>query len=320
MGGLLRRRPVRHLAISIAPLLVVGVALLIVLTTRFATVAAPVREATATAEATVVRSGLDADGKAVELRWTDARGQERLSQVRVPEIANVRTGGQVTLHYVPDDPSRVYVGGDETSIQLRNLAFGIFAVTIVLIVAVLVTVLHVVRRRRAERRPATTMPATYARSKRGLVQRSWLVLDDHGREWWVPVHWVPELAALLAKTPCAVHGRPAVDRLLVVDVGETPVWQSGRKRATAPAGDIVTASTPWSKSAERRAEAVGAPPPGDGLARQLRGDGVLVVIAPLLGLLWAYVDGSGAGGFAGATALMVGVLFWLPAVLGTDPT
>jgi hypothetical protein len=318
MGGLFRRRPVRHLAIGIAPLLVVGVALLIVLTTRFATVAAPVRAASATAEATVLQSGLGPDGKGVQLRWTDARGAEHRSQIRVPEIANVRTGGAVTLHYVPDNPDQVYVGGDETSVRLRNLAFDVVAVTVVLVVAVLLTVLHVLRRRRAERRPATTMPVSYARSKRGLVQRSWLVVDERGREWWLPVHWVPELAGLLAKTPSAVHGRPASDRLLVVDVGGTPVWQSGRKRSAPPSGDLVTASTPWSKSAQRRAEAV--PPPSAGLTRQLRGDAVLVAIAPLLGLLWAYVDGSGEGGFAGATVLMAGVLFWVPTVLGTDPT
>jgi hypothetical protein len=44
------------------------------------------------------------------------------------------------------------------------------------------------------------------------------------------------------------------------------------------------------------------------------------VISPLLGLLWAYVDGSGTGGFVGATGLMAGLLFWLPAVFGSDPT
>jgi hypothetical protein len=320
MRGLLRRRPVRHLAIGLAPLLVAGVVLLIVLTTRFARLAEPVRAATATATATVVRGELGADGKEVQLRWTDARGAQQLSQIRVPEIANVQPGGTVLLHYVPDDPSRVYVGGDETSVRLRNLAFDIFAVTIVLIGALLLSGVHVLRRLRAERRPGTTLPATYARSKRGLVQRSWLVLNEAGREWWVPVHWMPALTAMLAKTPCTVHGRPASDRVLVVDVGGTAVWQSGRKRTAPPTGDIVTAAAPWSKSAERRAGDDAAPPPAAGLARQVRGDGVLIVVAPLLGLLWAYVDGSGSGGFVGATVLMLGVLLWVPALLGTDPT
>jgi hypothetical protein len=45
-----------------------------------------------------------------------------------------------------------------------------------------------------------------------------------------------------------------------------------------------------------------------------------VLPAPVLGLLWAYVDGSGAAGFGIATALVASVLFWLPGVFGSDPT
>jgi hypothetical protein len=318
MSGLWGRRTVRHLTICIAPLLLVGVALVVVLATRFASVAAPVRQATAEARATVTQAGLGADGKEVELRWTDTAGQQHLTRVRVPEVNGVRTGVQVTVKYDPDDPSRVYVGGDETSIRLRDLAFGIFVATIVPALALLVTVVHVVRRLAAERRPTTTLPVSYVRSKKGLVQRSWLVLDDRGREWCVPVHWEPALASLLAKTPCPVHGRPLTDRVLVVDVDGTKVWQSLRKRSRGPSADIVTATTAWSKSAERKAAA--EPPPPAGLGRQLRGDAVLVVIAPLLGLLWAYVDGSGIGGFAAGSALMAGVLFWVPALFGSDPT
>lgn len=318
MSGLWRRRVVRHLAIGFVPLLLVGVVLVIVLGARFASAAAPVRQATGEAAATVTRSGLGPDGKDVELRWSDGSGQSHLSQVRVPEASNVRIGGQVALKYVPNDPTRVYVGGDATSIRLRDLAFGMFIVVIVLLVALVVTVVHVTRRLLAERRPAGTLPVSYARSKKGLVQRSWLVIDDAGREWWVPVHWEPALASLLARTPCPVHGRPLIDRVLVVEVAGTTVWQSMRKRRKGPSADIVTNTTAWSKTAERRAEA--EPPPPGSLVRQVRGDAVLIVIAPLLGLLWAYVDGSGAGGFAAASVLMAGVLFWAPAVFGSDPT
>jgi hypothetical protein len=276
-----------------------------------------VRDATAQAQATVTASDLGADRREVELRWTDALGAAHVSRVRVPEVTNVKTGVTVTLRYVPADPSRVYVGGDETSVQLRNLAYGVFVVTLVLVVVLAVSLVHVARRRAAERRPATTMPVSYTRSKRGLVRRSWLVLDDHGREWWVPVHWEPVLARLLANTPCSVHGRPSTDRILVVDVEGTPIWQSGRKRPVAPRGDVRTTATQWSASAQGSAEEVAAPP---GLGRQLRADAVLIVVAPLLGLLWAYLDGSGRAGFAMATVLMACVLFWLPAIIGSDPT
>ncbi|HVQ96186.1 MAG TPA: DUF3592 domain-containing protein [Mycobacteriales bacterium] len=322
MGGLLRRRPVRHVAIGIAPLLVIAVGLLILLTARFSTAAAPLRAATATAEATVVRGDLGADGKTVELRWTDSRGEAHTSQVRVPEVSNVHGGGKATVRYVPDDPSRIFVNGDETSLRLRDLAFEIFAVTIVLLGAVLLTIVHVLRRLRAERRPATPTVATYARSKRGLLQRSWLILEEGGREWWIPVHWEEQLAGLLAKTPAKVHGRPMLDRVLVIDVGGGVVWQSGRKRSgPPPKADVITATTPWSKSAERRVEATPAEPPPTGrLSRQFRGDAVVIVVAPLLGVLWAYLDGSGQAGFIGASVLMLGVLFWVPAIFGSDPT
>ena len=322
MSALWGRRTVRRLTFALAPLLLIGVGLAIVLATRFAAEAAPVREATAEARATVVRAGLGADGREVELRWTDPARQQRLSRVRVPEGARVDTGVEVALRYVPGDPSRVYVGGDETTVRLRDLAFGIFAVTIVFVVATLISVVHVVRRLVAERRPAGTLPVTYARSKRGLRQRAWLVVDDHGREWWVPVHWTPELPALLAKAPAALPGRPAADRVLVVDVAGTTVWQAGRKRPIAPAGEIVRSTTAWSKSAERRAAAAAEadPPPPAGLVRQFRADASLIVIAPFFGLLWAYLDGSGAAGFAAGSVLSACVLLWLPAVYGSDPT
>ena len=42
--------------------------------------------------------------------------------------------------------------------------------------------------------------------------------------------------------------------------------------------------------------------------------------APVAGLLWAYLDESGAPSWAAATALAAGVLLWLPTVAGSDPT
>jgi hypothetical protein len=48
-------------------------------------------------------------------------------------------------------------------------------------------------------------------------------------------------------------------------------------------------------------------------------DAVPLVAAPVLGLLWAYVDGSGFGGFLVATGVVAAVLFWLPQLLGSDP-
>jgi hypothetical protein len=318
MRGLWRRRAVRHLVIGLAPLLGLGAALFVVLSVRFASVAAPVREATAGATATVTRSGLD-NGNEVELRWTDAAGRQHLSLVRVPESGRIRPGETVPLQYVPSDPARVYVGGDVTYLRLRNLAYDIFLLALVLVIAIAVSAVHVLRRLAAERRPGHTVPATYARSRRGLIHRGWLLLTDADREWWVPVHWEPVLASMLARTPCTVHGRPLTDRVVTVEVHGTPVWQSGRKRPVSPRGEVITTATPWSKAAQRRTEEALASPPAS-LGRHLGADAVLLAAAPLLGLLWAYLDGSGPAGFAGSTLLFAGVLFWLPSIFGSEPT
>jgi hypothetical protein len=318
MTGLLRRRTVRHLAIAITPLLVIGIVLLVVLLGRFGDAAAPIRAATAEAQATVTNAGLGEDAKEVELTWADAGGGRHVNRVRVPEVSNVRTGGQVTIKYVPSDPDRIVVNGDEATVRVRDLAFGIFVTIGVLLAAVVVTIVHLVRRLSAERRPVTMLPVSYARSKRGLLQRSWLVVEDGGADWWVPVHWDRAVSSAVIRKSAAVHGRPSAHRVTVIDIDGTPVWQSGRRRAAEPAGDLVRPTAPKSAADKRVAETEAVAPAG--LARQFRVDAALVVVAPLLGLLWAYVDGTGTGGFVASSLLMLGVLTWLPAVVGSDPT
>jgi hypothetical protein len=51
----------------------------------------------------------------------------------------------------------------------------------------------------------------------------------------------------------------------------------------------------------------------------VRGDVLPAVAAPLLGLAWAYLDGTGVAGFLVATALAAAVIFWLAELLGSDP-
>jgi hypothetical protein len=97
---------------------------------------------------------------------------------------------------------------------------------------------------------------------------------------------------------------------VTADVGGTSVWQAGRRR-TAPPGGVLD------RGDDLAADEPIAPV---GLGRQLRTDAELLVVAPLAGLLWAYLDGSGVAGWAAATVLIAGVLFWLPAVIGSDPT
>lgn len=325
MRALWRRRVIRHVVVGLLPMLVVGSAVVAVLAGRFSEQAEPVRAATSRAMATVERSGQGADRRGVELRWRDERGTERVSTLRSERPTEVAAGTRVELRYAPADPSRVFAAGDETSARLRDLAFGLLLSTLLVCLVVLVTAAHLTRRLVAERRPGTTLPVSYARSRRGIGRRSWLVVDDQGREWWVPVHWDPVLAGLLEKTPATVHGRPARDRVVVVDVAGTPVWQAGRRRSRPPRGEITRDAPRWSKSAAKRIEAEGrsatqAASRPVGLARQFRTDGALLVAAPLLGLTWAYVSDGGLVASLVATALAAAFLFWLPTVVGSDPT
>jgi hypothetical protein len=103
-----------------------------------------------------------------------------------------------------------------------------------------------------------------------------------------------------------VHGDPARDRLVLPVVDGAEVWPSGRVRRREPRGDLQQAAV------DPQATDVG-------LARQARADAVLPLLAPVLGLLWAYIDRSGIPGFLVVTALSAVVLLWLPQLLGSDP-
>lgn len=320
MKALWRRRPVRHIAAGLLPLLGVGTAILVVLGIQLADTAASLREATGDALATVERSGLGDDRRGVELSWTDERQVRRTGVVRASGTGLVPTGSRVQVRYVPGDPGRVYAAGDQTSARLRDLSFGVVLVGLLLFAAVAVSAMHVARRAAAERRAGHRMPVTYARSRRRLLSRSWLVVQDGGRELWVPVHWEPTLSTLPAGTPAIAHGRPGRDRVLAVELEGATVWQAaGRVRLERPRGEITM---------EAPVQPGTAPPTGaeqDGpvdvsLLRQVRADGAVLVAAPVLGLAWAYVDSSGLASLMVATGLSATVLLWLPTILGSDPT
>lgn len=307
VNALWLRRPVRHVVVGLLPLLVVGTAVLVALAIRLAETSAPVREATARATATVERTGFGPDGRDLEVAWTDDTGAERRSTIRADRDTDVPVGAQIVVRYRPGDPGRVFVNGDETSAEIGDLTFGVVAAGLLMTGALGASAVHVARRRAAERRPATRLPVSYDRSRFGVLHRSWLVVEDAGRSWWVSVHWEPVLDQLAPGTPVAVHGRPSRDRVIVADVAGTPVWQAGRTRSAPPRG-VVEEDGP-------RREQQDVP-----LVRHLRADAALLAAAPVLGLLWAYVDDGGVVSWVLATALSGAALLWVPTVRGSDPT
>jgi hypothetical protein len=316
-----QRRAVRQMVVSVLPLVVVCVALTIVLVVRANSLIRQVAPATARAQATVAADGVGRDG--LDLDWTDAAGHPHRSRLVFPQTQKIGKGTPLEVAYDPADPTLVHAGGDAVDVQLRNLESGVLFALLVLVVGLLTTAFRLWRRVAAERRQAHTYPVRRAQYRRGLIRRSWLVIADAQREWWVPVYWQPGLATLMAGTPCRVHGNPALDRLLVVEVDGIPVWPAGRRRPDRPKtkGEWLESAQKWTKGAQKQRERDGgAPVERVALARHLGGDVALVLPAPVLGILWAYIDGSGAGGFAIATALVACVLFWLPGVFGSDPT
>jgi hypothetical protein len=311
--ALWRRRPVRHVVFGLLPLLVVGPVVLVLLAIRLASDSAPVRAATAQATATVERTRQADDQRSLVVGWVDSGGTAHTSTVRTSRPSDIPVGARITVRYKPGDPGRVFVTGDETTARLTDLSFGILLSALLTAAVVAASAVHVARRRAAERRPATSLPVSYARSKFGLNRRSWLLVEDAGHTWWVSVHWDPVLETLGPGETALVHGRPARDRVLTFDIDGTHVWQAGRHRAGPPRGEIDREGV----DPESTDRVVGTDVP---LSRQFRADAGLLAAAPILGILWAYVDDGGRESFVLATALAGAALFWVPSVRGSDPT
>ena len=312
MKALWHRRPVRHVIFGLVPLLVVGPIVIILLALRLAHDSAPVRAATAEATATVQRTGIGDDRRGIELTWTDADGGRHTSTVHTAS-RSVAVGSQLVVHYQPGDPSQVFVTGDDTTRQLIDLTFGILLSALLVLGVLAASVVHVARRRAAERKPPGSLPVSYVRSRFGITRRAWLLVEDASQTWWVSVHWDPVLETLGPGEKALVHGRPAVDRVVTFDIGGTHVWQAGRRRERPPRGDVDRQGV----DPERTDRMVGTDLP---LTRQFRADAGLLAAAPILGLLWAYVDNGGKVSFLLATVLAGAALFWVPTVRGSDPT
>ena len=304
------RRPARQLLLGMVPVLVVGLVLLVALGLRLAELRAPLAAATATATATVTEVGTAPDGRGLVVTFTDEGGGHRTGVIELERALDVPVGAQLRVRYDPgtpaDEPARVHTDGDAASAAVSDVLFGLVLVVLVLVVTSALTLARLLGRPRLRTRPVAGLLATHVVVRQGLLVRSWLELDSTVGLRWLPVYWAAELDRLPAGTRIEVRGDPARDRL-VLPVGDgAEVWPSGWVRGREPRGDLRQAPV------DLQATDVG-------LIRQGRADGVLPFLAPVLGLLWAYVDNSGVAGFLVATALSAAVLFWVPQLLGSAP-
>ena len=304
------RRAVRQLLLGLLPLVLITVALLSVLSVRLVDTRRTLDAATAVAQAQVVATGRAPGDRGVVVTL-DAGGTTRRGLLVLADradTASVPVGTGLVVQYDPADPPRataVYLAGDATHRRVQDLLFGVLLVALLLVLALVVTVPRLLTRPRLRRAPAAQATASRVVVRRGLLVRSWLELVTARGIRWLPVHWSPELAVLAPGTPIELRGDPKGKLVLpVVDGAE--LWPSGRLRMAPPRGN-------------RQVVDPAPDTAGTGWGRQVRADVIPLVAAPVLGLLWAYVDGSGAGGFAVATAVLAAVLFWLPELLGSDP-
>jgi uncharacterized protein DUF3592 len=302
------RRAVRQLLLGVVPVVVVALALLVALSLRLADERAPLAAATGTATATVTEVGGAPDGRGLTVTYPDEDGAERTGTIELDQPLDVPTGAQLTVRYDPAAPdgALVHTDGDAAAATVSDVLFGLVVVALVLLAVAGLTLLRLRGRPRLRTRPVVRLTATHVVVRQGLLVRSWLELDSAAGLRWLPVHWAPELDRLTPGARIEVRGDPARDRQVLPVVEGAEVWPSGRVRGREPRGEL-------------RQAAVDPAAADVGMARQARADGVLPFLAPVLGLLWSYVDSSGPQGFLTVTALSAAVLFWLPQLLGSDP-
>lgn len=315
-----QRRPARQLILGLLPLVVICVVVLVALLVRDTQLRKPLDAATASATATVSSVHIDGASAVTTLAWSDSGGHRHTTTVALRAGNAPEVGASTTLHYVPGDPGRAYVGGDAPTRRLDAVVGGAEVVLLLLIVGIGATAVRIVRRRRASRRRAVRATATRVRVRVGLITRMWLAIADDRGELWLPVYWEPVLCDVLADAPCTLRGAAAAG-LTVVEIDGQAIWASGPARRRVPKGGHTAAGGRWSKNAlARRAREGFVPHQPISLRRQARHDVLLVLAAPVLGLLWAYLENLGPAGFGIATVVLAGVLFWAPAMWGSDPS
>jgi hypothetical protein len=220
-------------------------------------------------------------------------------------------GVRTEVAYDPHEPSTVLIPGSSELAALDRASSGL-AFSTVLAAAVLGTgAWQVFSRRQLRRRTPRVVLARRVRVQHGLLTRSWLEVESLPR--WIPVHFDPILLTLPAPARVQLYGDPERHRLIAAQVGDRWLYPSGAARIREPRGRRI--DSPATPDAEALA---GTTVPGWG--RQLRADAGLLTPAPVIGLLWAFLDGGGILTWACATVLSAAVGLWWAAIHGSDPT
>ncbi|GGM41958.1 hypothetical protein GCM10012275_11150 [Longimycelium tulufanense] len=248
---------------------------------------------------------------AVDVSWPMPDGSQRTARVAVTDPGSVV--GRVPVAYDPQDPARAVVPGAALLVRADRASSGIAFGGLVLVGVAALTLTRLASWARVARRPARTARVRRVRVHRGLLARTWLETEDEPRRW-IPVAFDPVLVVIPSPTEVLLHGDPLRDRTVAARVGAAWLPPSGRVATHEPGGRVIDFPTRPDETAAVRAAVTGRP------LRQLRMDAVLVVPAPVVGLLWAYLDGGGFPVWVAATAVAAALGLWWAAFRGSDPS
>ncbi|WP_326833780.1 DUF3592 domain-containing protein [Amycolatopsis rhabdoformis] len=310
MRSFLRLRPVRHILVTSAVVLIACAAVFVVQLLEFSAAQAQVRGITAQATATVVRT----DDDLVTVRFPVAGGRDATADVQLDSTAP-KNGTTVPVLYDPAQPSRALIR-DATPIVTADRATTYATVTVVAAAAVLaIDAFFLFTRFLRPARAAASAPVSVRRVKlqRGVLTRSWIETETAVPRW-IPVYFSPTLIGLPAPAKVVLHGDVRRDRHVAVSVGDELLYPAGAVRTTEPRGRRT--DNPAEPDDERSLAA--ARPVS--LARQFRADLPVLAVAPVVAAFWAFVDGSGFDGWLVVTVLVAAFGFWWAALRGSDPS
>lgn len=263
-------------------------------------IGARVAGATARSSGEIVR----AEGRTVDVRWS-APGVRRIDTVALA-VPAPPVGARTEIAYDPRKPATVFIPGSIELAAVDRAASGMAFSGLLTTVVVSTAGWQLISRRRLRRRTGRTAQVRRVRVQSGLLTRSWLELDSPPR--WIPVHFDPVLVTMPAPASVQLHGDPRCRGLVAAEVSGVWLDPSGPVRVGEPAG--------------RRIDSPTRPDAGAGgdisWRRQLQADAVLLTPAPVVGLLWAFLDGGGILTWACATALTATLALWWAALRGSD--
>jgi hypothetical protein len=301
-------RPVRHIVLASVVVLVVcsGIGFWSLMSYRSAVGELRLLTGRAVGVIAEVRSG------AAVVVWAAPGGASLRVVVPVGGVPSVGTRTQVA--YDPGFPADAIIPGAALLTEADRSRDGVLFAGLVGVFVLVVDAWLLVTRRIAVRRAAVRVVVRRVGMRRGLLARTWLETSG-APPVWIPVYFEPEVLLLPAPVAVTVRGDVLRDRVVAVDLpGGGRLYPSGRVRRVEPAGRRTDSPSQPDSYTEARA----------GLARrwrrQLRVDAAVLVPAPLVGLVWAYLDDGGISGWLGASVLVAAVGLWWAAIRGSDPS